>query len=88
MLNQIKLLIRKGADTDIKFKHCYELNNNCPKIEDKDNISLLMYACLYNDEKLVELFITKKNINCLDRNGKNAIFYLFLNLNYYKIINK
>ena len=86
MLNQIKLLIRKGADTDIKFKRCYELNNNGPKVDDKDNISLLMYACLYNDEKLVELFITKKNINCLDRNGKNALFYLFLNISNYQRI--
>ena len=81
IINQIKLLIRKGADLDIKFKYCCETNNNGPKIDDKDNISLLMYACLYNDKKLVELIITKKNINCCDKNGKNALFYLFININ-------
>ena len=81
IIEQIKLLINKGADLEIKFKYCYESNNNDPKIDEKDNISLLMYACLFNNKKLVELFITKKNINCLDRNGKNAIFYLFLNIN-------
>ena len=81
MLTQIKSLIRKGADIDTKFKYCYESNNNGPKINDKDNISLLMYACLYNDKKLVELFISKKNINYTDKNGKNALFYLFSNIN-------
>ena len=40
-----------------------------------------MYACLYNDKKLVEMFISKNNINSLDKNGKNALFYLFSNQN-------
>ena len=81
IFEQIKLLISKGADINIKFKHCYESNNNGPKIDDKDNISLLMYACIYSDKKLVELFITKNNINFLDKNGKNALFYLFPDIN-------
>ena len=79
IIEQIKLLISKGADINIKFKHTYDTNNNGPKLDDKDNISLLMYACTYNDKKLVELFITKNNINYLDKNGKNALFYLFTN---------
>ena len=82
IIEQIKLLINKGADIDSKFKYCSEAYNNIgPKVDDKDNISLLMYACLYNNLKLVELFITKKNINFLDKNGKNALFYLFSNIN-------
>ena len=81
IINQIKSLIRKGADIDIRFKYCCETNNIGPKIDDKENISLLMYSCLYNDKKLVELFVTKKNINYLDKNGKNALFYLFMNIN-------
>ena len=81
IIEQIKLLINKGADVDTKFKYCYDSNNNYPKIDEKDNISLLMYACLFNNKKLVELFVTKKNINNLDKNGKNALFYLFSNIN-------
>ena len=81
IIEQIKLLINKGGDIDSKFKYCYESNNNDPKLDDKDNISLLMYACLYNNKKLVELFISKNNINLIDKNGKNAIFYLFTNIN-------
>ena len=82
IIEQIKILINKGADLDSKFKYCYEPNNNIgQKIDDKDNVSLLMYSCLFNNKKLVELFITKNNINFLDKNGKNALFYLFLNIN-------
>ena len=81
MFESIKIIINKGGDIDSKYKHCYESNNNGPRIDDKDNISLLMYACLYNDKKLVELFISKKNINFVDKSGKNAIFYLFTNIN-------
>ena len=81
IIEQIKLIISKGADIDSKFKHCYNSSNIGPKIDDKDNMSLLMYSCLYNNKKLVELFITKKNINALDKNGKNALLYLFSNMN-------
>ena len=84
LIEQIKLLIHKGVDINIKFRHCYESNNDGPKIDDKENISLLMYACIYNDKKLVELFITRNNINFLDKNGQNAIFYLFYNINNQK----
>ena len=82
LLDQIKLLIYKGADTDIIFKNVYDLSyNNSPKIEDNNNISLLMYACLYNDKKLVEMIVSKTNINYLDNKGKNALFYLFSKTN-------
>ena len=81
IIEQIKLLISNGADVDAKFKYCYDSNNNYPKIDEKDNISLLMYTCLFNNKKLVELFVTKKSINILDKNGKNALFYLFSNIN-------
>ena len=40
IIEQIKLLINKGGDIDSKFKYCYESNNNDPKLDDKDNISL------------------------------------------------
>ena len=82
ILEQIKLLINKGADIDTMYRSIYELsNNNSPKVEENDDTTLLMYACLYNDKKLIELFINKNNINSLDKNGKNALFYLLSNPN-------
>ena len=78
ILDQIKLLIYKGADINTIYRNIYESNPNLsPNVEDNNDITLLMYACLYNDKKLVESFISKKNINSLDKNGKNALFYLF-----------
>ena len=71
ILEQIKLLINKGADIDTMYRSIYELsNNNSPKVEENYDTTLLMYACLYNDKKLIELFINKNNINSLDKNGK------------------
>ena len=76
-LDQIKLLIYKGANIDTIYRNIYELSPNIsPKVEDNHDITLLMYACLYNDFKLVEIFISKKSINAVDKNGKNALFYL------------
>ncbi len=76
-LDQIKLLIYKGANIDTIYRNIYELSPNIsPKVEDNHDITLLMYACLYNDLKLVEIFISKKSINAVDKNGKNALFYL------------
>ena len=76
-LDQIKLLIYKGANIDTIYRNIYELSPNIsPKVEDNHDITLLMYASLYNDFKLVEIFISKKSINAVDKNGKNALFYL------------
>ena len=76
-LDQIKLLIYKGANIDTIYRNIYELSPNIsPKVEDNYDITLLMYACLYSDFKLVEIFISKKSINAVDKNGKNALFYL------------
>ena len=82
ILDQIKLLIYKGADINTIYRNICELSPNIsPKVEENSDITLLMYACLYNDKKLVEMFISKNNINSLDKNGKNALFYLFSNQN-------
>ena len=77
LLDQIKLLIYKGADINTIYRNICELSPNLgPKVGDNNDITLLMYACLYNDIKLIEMFINKKSINCVDKNGKNALFYL------------
>ena len=77
LLDQIKLLIHKGADINTIYRNICELSPNLgPKVGDNNDITLLMYACLYNDIKLIEMFINKKSINCVDKNGKNALFYL------------
>ena len=78
ILDQIKLLIYKGADIDTLYRNiCESSLSMSPKVEENNDITLLMYACLYNDKKLIEMFISKNNINSLDKNGKNALFYLF-----------
>ena len=77
LIDQIKLLIYKGADVNTIYRNICELSPNIgPKVGDNNDITLLMYACLYNDIKLVELLINKKSINCVDKCGKNALFYL------------
>ena len=77
LLDQIKLLIYKGADINTIYRNICELSPNLgPKVGDNNDITLLMYACLYNDIKLIEMLINKKSINCVDKNGKNALFYL------------
>ena len=77
LLDQIKLLIYKGADINTIYRNICELSPNLgPKVGDNNDVTLLMYACLYNDIKLIEMFINKKSINCVDKNGKNALFYL------------
>ena len=81
IIEQIKFLISKGANIESKFKYYSDSNKFGPKVDDKDCVTLLMYACLYNNKKLVELFLSTKIINNLDKNGKNALFYLFLNIN-------
>ena len=68
MIDYINILILKGADQNSMF--CNKLLN------EKDNVSLLMYACTYGDIRLVEEIVTKKNINLRDKNGKNALFYV------------
>ena len=74
MMDYINILILKGADQNSMF--CNKLSNQGPRIDEKDNVSLLMYACMYADIRLVESIATKKNINLRDKNGKNALFYV------------
>jgi len=74
MTDYINLLIAKGADQNSFFHN--KSSNQGPKIDEKDNITLLMYACIYADIRLVELIYTEKNINMRDKNGKNALFYV------------
>ena len=74
MTDYINLLIAKGADQNSFFHN--KSSNQGPKIDEKDNVTLLMYACIYADIRLVELIYTEKNINMRDKNGKNALFYV------------
>jgi non-canonical poly(A) RNA polymerase PAPD5/7 len=73
MCDYIDILIMKGADRNSIF--CSKLCNQGPRIDEKDNVSLLMYACTYADIRLVESIATDENINLRDKNGKNALFY-------------
>ena len=89
LLDQIKLLIYKGADINTIYRNICELSPNLgPKVGDNNDITLLMYACLYNDIKLIEMFINKKSINCVDKNGKNALFYLLSKQNNTQTLDK
>ena len=74
MMDYINLLIERGADQNSMFHN--KGSNQGPRIDEKDNVSILMYACIYADIRLVEKIATKKNINFRDKNGKNALFYV------------
>ena len=75
MMDYINLLIERGADQNSLFHN--KSSNQGPRIDEKDNVSILMYACIYADIRLVDTIATKKNINLRDKNGKNALFYVF-----------
>ena len=74
MMDYIQLLIEKGADQNAMFHN--KSSNQGPRIDEKDNVSILMYACIYADIRLIESIATEKNINLRDKNGKNALFYV------------
>jgi hypothetical protein len=74
MTDYIQLLIEKGAEQNSMFHN--KTSNQCPRIDEKDNVSILMYACIYADIRLIDLIVTEKNINLKDKNGKNALFYV------------
>ena len=74
MSDYIQLLIEKGAEQNSLFH--YKSSNQGPRIDEKDNVSILMYACIYADIRLIEIIVTKTNINLKDKNGKNALFYV------------
>ena len=74
MMDYITLLIERGADQNSTFHN--KCSNQGPRIDEKDNVSILMYACIYADIRLVESIATEKNINLRDKNGKNALFYV------------
>ena len=74
MTDYIQLLIEKGAEQNSMFHN--KTSNQGPRIDEKDNISILMYACIYADIRLIDLIVTEKNINLKDKNGKNALFYV------------
>ena len=74
MIDYIQLLIEKGADQNAMFHT--KSSNQGPRIDEKDNVSILMYACIYADIRLIESIATEKNINLRDKNGKNALFYV------------
>ena len=74
MTDYIQLLIEKGAEQNSMFHN--KTSNQGPRIDEKDNVSILMYACIYADIRLIDLIVTEKNINLKDKNGKNALFYV------------
>ena len=74
MTDYIELLIAKGAEQNSMFHNI--LSTPGPKFDEKDNVSILMYACIYSDIRLIDLIATEKNINLKDKNGKNALFYV------------
>ena len=74
MIDYIQILLDKGADPNSMFQSKSSIPGQ--RIEEKDNVSILMYACIYADIRLVAAIATKKNINLRDKNGKNAIFYV------------
>ena len=79
----IRLLILNGADQNSIFHYTNKNSNNSQNhkfLFEKDNISILMYACyFFADIRLIELLCSEQNINYKDKQGKNALFYIIEN---------
>ena len=74
MTDYIQLLIEKGAEQNSMFHN--KSSTQGPRIDEKDNVSILMYACIYADIRLIDLIVTEKNINLKEKKKKNALFYV------------
>ncbi len=79
ILEFIDILLKNGAEPDCHFHYIIKTKNLYPKIEDKDNVNGLMYACLKGDINLLKTMLQYKlDINKKDKNGRNALFYAIL----------
>ena len=76
-LDIIEILLNNGADPNGHF-HCINKSPN-QKIEEKDKVTILMYACQKGDLLLTDkLLHYDHNINLTDKQGKNALFYTIM----------
>ena len=79
MLDIIDILLYHGADPNSHFRYVNKTANQSPKIEEKDNVTILMYACLKGDLRLINTILRNEHdVNLKDKNGKNALFYTIL----------
>ena len=76
MVDIVKLLIKKGADVDDLFR---PLGNQVPKVDNKDNLTIIMFICQKGDNDLLDVVLEySNNINLADKTGKNALIYAIL----------
>ena len=75
LIDQIELLIYKRIDINTIYRNIGELSPNLgSKVGDNNDLTLIIYEYLYNGIKLIEMFINKKNINYVNKYGKNFSF--------------
>ena len=78
----IECLLNRGAEVDSHFRYMEKDKAYSPKIEEKDNVSCLMYACLKVDVVLIDLMCHEKHdVNLKDKFGRNTLFYPLLSEN-------
>ena len=76
-LDIIEILLNNGADPNGHFHYINKSPNQ--KIEEKDKVTILMYACQKGDLLLTDkLLHYEHNINLTDIQGKNALFYTIM----------
>ena len=79
LIDQIELLIYKRVDINNIYRNIYELSPNLgSKVGDNNDLTLIIYEYLYNGIKLIEMFINKKNINYVNKYGKNSSFWYII----------
>ena len=79
ILEFINILLKKGSEPDCRFHYIIKSKSLSPKIEEKDNVTGLMYSCLKGDLNLIQVMLQyKQDINKKDKNGRNALFYTIL----------
>ena len=68
----INLLLNSGADVNSPISYYNKIN-----IDEKDNITLLMFAIIFNDIDLIKIILNNPfiDINKIDSKNRNAIFY-------------
>ena len=79
LIDQIELLIYKRIDINTIYRNIGELSPNLgSKVGDNNDLTLIIYEYLYNGIKLIEMFINKKNINYINKYGKNSSFWYII----------
>ena len=77
MIGIIDVLLAHGADVNYHLRNPNK--NTVPKIDEKDNVTILMFACLKGDLQLIQVILSHHpEVNIKDKNNKTALLCAIL----------